>query len=299
MRIPGQGAVYAGDCGAHCARSIGSGLAWGPQAAQGKVATSLEDFLPTSRRTVGVRDIPLALVAPRRVFARVEDVGAWGWPLVVLLTIVTLIGWAVVQTGLIDREVDRRVAERIAQLDATQRDVVERSALRDQYEQQRKLGEFEKLLARIQNIAAKPASVLAATLLTAAVLYGAVALSGRKVEWHTLLTICVFAGFIDVLRLLATVALMLHFGTLEVDTSAALAAHLPAVTGWVARSALPALGGGLTAVDPFRIWFWLVVLTGLSVTGQLRGWRAWVTCGLCWLVPAGARAGLAAGLGQI
>ena len=83
-----------------------------------------------TRRTVGVRDIPLVLLAPRRLFRRVEDVGAYGWPLVLLLTGVTLIGWATVQTGLIDRQVDQRVNERIAEVDRTQRDVVERSELR-------------------------------------------------------------------------------------------------------------------------------------------------------------------------
>ena len=76
-----------------------------------------------TRRTVGVRDIPLVLVAPRRLFSRVEDVAAWGWPLLLLVTVVALIGYATVQTGLIDREVDRQVGKRIEQIDKVQRDV--------------------------------------------------------------------------------------------------------------------------------------------------------------------------------
>ena len=246
-----------------------------------------------THRTVGVRDIPLVLLAPRRLFRRVEDVAAYGWPLVVLLTVVTLIGYATVQTGLIDREVDRRVSERIAQIEGEQRDVVERSALREMYAQEYKKGEFAKLLTRIQVIVAEPARALAAILLIASVLYGVVALTGRKPEWHTLLTICVFAGFIDAFRLLVTLALMLRYGTLEVDTSAALLVPLLAADAQTDPTALVALSGLLSAVDPFRIWFWLAVIAGLSVTTQLRGWRAWVTCSLCWLIAAGVRCGLA------
>ncbi|MCK4343113.1 MAG: YIP1 family protein [Phycisphaerae bacterium] len=244
---------------------------------------------------MGIRDIPAAIFAPRRLFARVEDVAAWGWPLLILLTFVTLIGYATVECGLIDQEINRRVRERIKQIDSAQRDVVERSALRDLYEQEIKMGEFQKLLTRIRVIAAEPAKALAAALLIAAVLYGVVALTGRKPEWHTLLTICVFAGFIDALRLLLTLVLMLSYGTLEVSTSLTLLTRLFVEEGSLTPenvTNLAALSGLLTALDPFRIWYWLVVIVGLSVTRQLRGWRAWGICILCWLSGTGGRTAL-------
>ena len=249
-----------------------------------------------TRRTVGVRDIPLILLSPRRLFARVEDVAAWGWPLAILLTFVTLIGYATVQTGLIDREVDRRVNRRIALIDATQRDVVERSALSELYAKQHKQGEFEKLLSRIQVIVAEPAKALAAALLTAALLYGVVALTGRKPEWHSLLTICVYAGFIDALRLLMTLILMLRYETLEVYTSLAplTVRLLNLETAETARVA--SVWGALTAVDPFRIWYWIIIVVGLSLTAQLRGWRAWLICTLCWLFGTATRVGMAVAL---
>lgn len=232
------------------------------------------------------------MLAPRRLFARVEDVTAWGWPLLVLLATVTLIGYAMVQTGLIDREVDRQVAAAIARIDGTQRDVVERSALREMYAEEHKMGEFKKLLTRMQVVVAEPAKALASVLLIAAVLYGVVALTGRKPEWHTLLTICVFAAFIDALRLLVLLVLMLHHGTLDVHTSLAMLPRFMAGREGAEPVALAALSGLLTAVDPFRIWFWLAVIVGLKTTAQLSGWRAWATCVLCWLIPAGARCAL-------
>lgn len=202
-------------------------------------------------------------------------------------------GFFAVQTGLIDRQVDRMVQERIAQIERDQRDVVERSKLQELYNDQRKAGEYQKVMARIQVIIAQPVSMLASVLVIASVLYGAVALTGRKAEWNTLLNICVVAAFIDLLMHATELAMMLSFATLQVDTSLAVALRWvePARVGGVKSAA--ALGGALSALDPFRIWFWGVVLTGLTATGQLRGWRAWLVCGGCWLAAAGARAGLA------
>ena len=244
------------------------------------------------RRTVGVRDIPLVILAPRRLFARVEDVSAWGWPLAILLTFVTIIGYATVQTGLIDREVDRGVRQRIAVIDETQRDVVERSALRELYEREYKQGQFFILLKRLQVVAAEPATALAAALLVAAIFYGMVALSGRKPEWHTLLTICVYAGFLDALRLLTQLILMLQYETLDVYTSLAPLTRFCIDMQTAEPARVIALWIGLDALDPFRMWYWGIVLIGLATTEQLRGWRAWLTAVICWLIGACARTGI-------
>ena len=177
-------------------------------------------------------------------------------------------------------------------LESTQRDVVERSALRDLYEQEYKKGAFELLLVRIQTIAAAPVEALATVLLVAAVLYGVVALSGRKPEWHTLLTICVFAGMIDALQRWVQLALMLHFQTLEVDTSAAaLVAHWATANG--VKPATAAVWSALAgALDPFRVWFWWVIVAGVITTAQLRRWRAWSVCTFL-LADCSGRAGRA------
>lgn len=243
---------------------------------------------------MGVRDIPLALLAPRRFFARVEDVPLYAWPLLILLTTVTLLGWARVQTGLIDLEVERSVQARIAELERVQRDVVERSALRAMIEQQYKQATFEKLLSRIQAIVARPVAALAQALLIAATLYGVVALSGRKPEWNTLLTICVFAGFADAARLLAELAMMIRFGTLDVYTSLAPLLVLMPGRAQMDPQQLAALAGLLESLDPFIAWYWGIVLVGLSTTSQLRGWAARIICGLCWAMGALLRVGMLA-----
>jgi hypothetical protein len=254
-------------------------------------------FVRPRRATVGLFDVPRVLLAPRRVFSRVEDVPAYGWSLVVLLAAVTLLGYATVETGLIDREVGRRVEQGIADLEKQQFDVVERSALSKMIEEKREEGEFLRLMARVQHVVARPVWTLASVLLLSSLFYVLVALGGKKPEWHTLITIGVFASFVDVVGGAVRLAFMLHFRTLTADTSLAPLARLMLPDGEASASAV--LSGALSAVDPFRIWFWVVVAVGLTVTSQLRGWKAWLSCTLCWLGAAGVRVGLAVAVAAV
>jgi hypothetical protein len=139
-----------------------------------------------------------------------------------------------------------------------------------------------------------PVATLATVLLLAAFFYVLVALGGRKPEWHTLLTICVFASFVDVVAGVVRLAFMLRLRTLDVDTSLAPLVRLIPMEGQYTGAVKAAMSGALTAADPFRIWFWVVMVIGLSVTCQLHGWKVWVSCTLCWLGAAGVRAALAA-----
>lgn len=258
-------------------------------------ATSTMRVGPITRRTVTSADVPYALFAPRTVFARVEDVPAYGWALVLLLVAMAGLGYATVETGLIDREVDRQVQEQIARLEREQVDVVERSALSKMIADARKGGEFLLLMARAQVVVARPLGTLATVLLIPATLYGIVALTGRKPEWHALVTICVFASFVDVAAEAVRLGLMLNFRTLDVDTSLALLTRSIDSMPEGAAKQIAAMSGLLSGLDPFRIWFWLVMIAGLRSTAQLRGWKVWATCILFWLLATGFRTAVAVG----
>ena len=95
------------------------------------------------------------------------------------------------------------------------------------------------------------------------------------------------------LRLFITLGMMLRFETLDVDTSPALVTRLVTAANEADPTVLALVSGLLSALDPFRVWFWLVVIVGLSATAQLRGWRAWAACSVCWLTAAGGRTALA------
>ena len=252
------------------------------------------EFVLTSRRTVGVLDIPRVLFAPRGVFGRVEDVPAYAWALVLLLVSVTMLGYMLVETGLIDREVDIQVQRNIAALELEQLDVVERSALSDLIADKKKEGEFLRLIQRVRVIGVSPIGMLAVVLLIPSLFYGLVALTGKKPEWHTLVTICVFASFADLLGIIVRFGMRLQFRTLSVDTSLAPLMNFVQSEGVSASQMNAAMGGLLSACDPFRIWFWLIMITGLTVTRQLRGWQAWCTCIFFWVAAAGARAAVVA-----
>jgi hypothetical protein len=229
---------------------------------------------------VRLRDVPYVFARPSRLFSRVEDSGAYGWALVLLLGLVFLIGYAEVKTGLIDRVVDQNTEKNLAQLEKTQLNLVDKVKLREQMEEIRKGGEFMKLMTRLGAIVVGPAFLISAFLLSSSVLYAAVALTGRKPEYHTLMGICVYSGFIDLLAHALQFAMMLCYRTTDVTTSLAVLAA-PGKPTW------------LVAIDPFRIWFWVLVAIGLTITQQLSRRTAIVTCSLLCLVTSAARAVLA------
>lgn len=229
-----------------------------------------------SSRSLGVLDGLLVYVAPRRVFERVEDTGAYGWALVTLLGLTALLGYASVQTGLIDRAIDLQTERSLATLEQTQAQLVDRMELRNQMEDVRKQAKFTKLLSHLGSIVFSPASLLASCLMIASMLYVVVALTGRKPEYHSLTSICVYAAYIDLIALVVRFIMMIRYKTIAVDTS----------LGMLAPAGQPS---PLAAIDPFRIWFWVLVGMGLITTRQLSRRAAVITCVLLALTAAGVR----------
>jgi len=236
------------------------------------------EFLRTRRRTVGLRDIPLVFFAPTRLFAKVEDVNAYLVPLFLLLALVTLVGYATIETGLIDRRVQEQVNTMKAHLEKSQFEVMERAQFRKALEDLDKQGQFLRLITRLQVVVMSPVGMLTGILLTAAVFYGLVALSGRKPEWNTLMTVQTYACYIDLLRFAGVLFFMVSFRRLNVDlTLGALVGPMEMnfPYGGMVRAGLKTL---LAAADPFALWYWWVVIAGLKTTGQLRGWLMWLSC---------------------
>ena len=169
--------------------------------------------------SLGVRHALLVCTSPRRLFGLVEDTGAYGWALAALIALVMLIGYTEVKTGLIDRSMDQRTEEALAALEKSQAHMIDRIELRERMDDVRKAGEFNKLLARLGGIVFAPAHLLASLLLIASVLYAVVALRGRKPEYHTLMSICVFSAFIELIGQVLRLAMVIYYRTTEVNTS--------------------------------------------------------------------------------
>lgn len=229
---------------------------------------------------VRLRDVFQVFTRPASLFARVEDTGAYGLAFAVLLGLILLIGLAEVKTGLIDRVVDRQTEERLAELEKTQSNLVDRIRLREAMEDVRKDGEWKKLMSRAGAVLLSPAYMLSSLLLISSLAYAVVALTGRKPEYHTLMAVCVYAGFVELVAHVLRLAMMLAYRTIDVGTSLAMVMPAGKVV-W------------LSAIDPFRIWFWVLVAVGLSVTQQLTRRAAIATAGVMCLLAVGARIGLA------
>lgn len=229
---------------------------------------------------LGVRHALLVYVAPRSLFNRVEDTGAYGFALLTLIGLVMLIGYAKVQTGLVDRNVDLATEKKLGDLELNTKNLVDRVQLKEAMEAVRKEAVFSKTITRLGGIVLKPMYLLGSFLLIASMLYAMVALTGRKPEYHTLMSICVYAGFIELTGYVVELLMMLYYRSTEVGTS------------------LAGLGTGVAAkvlsgVDPFRIWFWVLVAIGLIVTQQLSRRMAIVATTLLCLVGVGIHAGIA------
>lgn len=232
------------------------------------------DASATRGKPLGVRHALLVYTSPVYVFSRVEDTGAYGWALVTLIVLMVLLGYIQVQSGLIDRLVDEQTQKQLAQIEGNQANLVDRTQLRDSLEEARQGGEFMKTLSRLQVIVLTPAFMLCSFLLIASILYACVALSGRKPEYHTLMSICVYAGFVELVAYALRVLMMLYYRRIDVDTTLAVLGP-PGEPTWLA------------AIDPFRIWFWTLVAIGLIVTRQLGRRSAIAICSLMCLTGMG------------
>ncbi len=230
---------------------------------------------------LGLRHAGVMFVAPGVVFRWIAERGRYGWVLGTLILLSTLIGWATVQTGLIDREVDRRTYQALTDLEREQIDLLSRVELSERLEKIRKSAEFTKLMTRGGAILAAPVVLVSSLMLIAALLFAVVALAGNKPEYPTLMAVCVYSAVVDVLAAGLRLAMMLYYRTIQVDTSLGLLVASAEETGTLKTI--------LSAVDPFRAWFWVLVALGLMVTGQLSRRAAVVTCVLFWLIATGVR----------
>jgi hypothetical protein len=228
-------------------------------------------FSPPKAQQLGVTDALRVFYAPVALFRRVEDTGAYGWPLVVLLLFVALIGYAEVKTGLIERVVQSETEMLKAKLEHDQRDLIGQVEFRNELEKIDKAAQFSTLMAQIKVAAASPIYVLASILLISSCLYAVVALTGRKPEYHTLISICVYAEFVELAAYAVRLGMRLTYRTIEVDTSLGMLATSKA---WL----------WLTAIDPFRLWFWVLVGIGVAVTRQLSRRTAIIACSAMGLV---------------
>jgi len=228
-----------------------------------------------------ILDAPRMLVAPGAVFHRIAQDGAYGWGLFALLLLSVWIGWSTVQTGFIDRAVDARTHQALADLEREQFDILNRTELSDRMLKLREASTFSKLIARGATVLGPPISLLVSVMLIAVVLFAIVALAGNKADYGTLLAICVYSAAVEVMAAGLRLVMMIAYRSGEVRTS--LDVLVPAGEETQVFRQL------LSGIDPFRIWFWILVAIGLVATRQLSRRMAVVSCTVMALTAIGVR----------
>jgi hypothetical protein len=123
---------------------------------------------------------------------------------------------------------------------------------------------FYKLVARVLLVMGGPVRVAAVAGLLASVLFVVVALRGAaKPDFHLLAAVAVFAAYAEVPRLAVRLFLVSQLQVTRVETSLAAFVSAPHVS-------LP-LYLLLRRLDPFDLWYWVLVGLGVWKTGQLSG----------------------------
>lgn len=234
--------------------------------------------------SVKLRNIPSVYASPVRFYEQLDLGTSYGGPLAVLVLLLALAGYAVVASGLVEREVDLSTEKLLAMIEMMGKGELTRDQLDQQLATGRNTAVFWKVMQSGAVILSGPIDAIGRIFLGAAVIYVAVALSGRKPAYHGLVAILTFAAFVEVLRQAVVVPMMINLKSTDVETSlAVLARGRPAVSGWVYAA--------LQAVDPFVIWFYVLAAIGISRAGQLSARGAALVCTGLWLGSAGLRTG--------
>lgn len=208
-------------------------------------------------------DIASLFLRPSALFLGLAVENRAGRALGILLILEMALTGLIVSTGVVDYEIEadtqRQVSERLRDQEGPDDD----DALASTLSSIEKWGVFKKLLAKLGWVLGIPGRTLAGVIVLSWILFAAVALRGGKPKYEELLAVAVFASFVELPRLLVKLYLITELQVARVETS--LAAFVPVgpkTPFWIYLLA--------RRIDPFEIWFWILVGYGIWKIGALR-----------------------------
>jgi hypothetical protein len=207
-------------------------------------------------------DLVTLFLMPTQLFRRLPVVNRGGAALALLLVFQVSYAIGVISTGVLDYEIDIQTEKQASQQAILQEGEQKSKELDQALESLDKAAIFSKLLARVVLVIGEPLRLLVGIGLLAGLLFVAVALFGGKPDFSVLAGLVVFASWVEVPRLALRLYLLSQIGASRVDTSAAAFVHHTA-------QGLPVYLL-LRQLDPFALWFWILVGLGLVTSGQLQ-----------------------------
>lgn len=212
-------------------------------------------------------DVVRLYLRPGSLFAHLPQVNRAAGALWLLLALHALQALLVLSTGVHDYEIARQTDHEMAREAERLPDEENSSELARNLEAIEKKGIFTQLVNRLALLVGGPLNVLTGVLTVAGCLYAVVALRGAtKADFALLAGVAVFAAYVEVPRLLLRLYLITELHASRVETSAAAfvsAPHTPLGVYLLLRR-----------LDPFDLWYWLLIGLGVYRTGQLPAGRA-------------------------
>jgi hypothetical protein len=209
------------------------------------------------------RDIACVYLAPAALFADLPRRNRSAAALLLLMAVYLGYGVALVSTGVPDYETDLATQKEIGRTEAQLRgdeNSEERTRTLDALD---KGVVFTKLLTRVLLIVGGPAQVLIGVGALAAILFvGGALWGGGKPDFQLLSAVAVFAAYAEVPKLALRLLLISQMQVARVETSAAAFVAAPQVS-----LGLYLL---LRRLNPFDLWYWVLVALGMWKTGQFR-----------------------------
>jgi hypothetical protein len=212
-------------------------------------------------------DIVRVFIRPEELFADLPRVNRAAGALWLLLVLHVLLAAVVLSTGVTDYEIERQTQHEMTR--ETNRLPGDENAdqLVRSLEAIEKKAVFTRLTTRLGLLIGGPLGVLLGIVTVAGVLYVTVAVRGTaKADFALLAGVAVFAAYVEVPRQLLRLGLIAHLYTTRVETSAAAfvsAPHTPLGLYLLLRR-----------LDPFDLWYWLLIGLGVCKAGQLPAGRA-------------------------
>jgi hypothetical protein len=228
----------------------------------------------TSKQTGSLaQDIFAVFFRPTTLFRELPRTNRVASALILLMVLYALYGLGLYATGVLNYEIDVQTQTQISGLrqhPPAKDDAAKFTAALETIE---KGSVFQKELSRVLLLAGGPVQLCLSVGVLSALLFLVVALRGSKPNFQVLLGVTTFASYVEVPRLLMQLVLTAQLHVSRVETSAA---------AFFSRADV-GLGNYLLLrrLDPFEVWYYVLVGLGLYHTGQLK--RRWAIVTACLL----------------
>jgi hypothetical protein len=211
-----------------------------------------------------LHDAWLILFDPRRVYFNLPRVNRSGRFLLLLLVLLSAVGWAADATGVHALAIRSQASLEAAKIYKQAEGAENQAVILEGADLVEKTAEFSVLFSRIGFMVGAPLRVLLTVACLTGVLFAAVALGGGKPKTAVLAGIPIFASIAELPRQLLYALLLSRVGDTHVETS--LAACLQTLGG--ERGADLWTYSCMRRLDPFDLWFWALFALGMRAAAR-------------------------------